>query len=733
MSHCDHDADVNRTKGILIVDLDNPYSQPRFIRYRIGFEVADVQWSPFASRAEWIASTNNNKAIILNLNLKPSHSEAPIDFALDAHQGNITDINFSAHHPDVLATCALDTYVYTWDLRSPMHVASSFSSLKRAPTVSFADWKGGATQVKWNRNNEHILASSHDRYVQVWDVRHGARPMSTIHAHFNKVYGIDWHRSDPTKLLTCSLDKTVKQWDGVGVVADIANPTRTILTDYPLLRARHTPFTNGIMTMPQRGSAALGLYTQTSDNANTNAGKQAPHVFNNGAVDTRLYEFLWRARGEYDQGFDHREFQLISWATDHQLRLHHVPPKVLEQAVGFKKGEPLKREISKTRMGAQYITFRGGPVVPSDTSRNDDSLSPFPRQGALSSMFQNSSSKTSALTSLFAREPQRATMTARSVRRDASRRVTNHVTWMHNVNIERRTVDADGTVTEHDHPDGYDPYREIADVTRKFGNIDLENAFDRRSREAMITFRGPWGDVDTTSNQNQLAVRKPVFLRFTIRFPEKYPEVEKLRDDAGHVFGQRMHPLEVTFERTTAAIAPVMIEHLKLSLERISKAYAAEARPALEAILSYALGDRDLEEIIDKAQESDRPRLDTNLELEPRTGPGLSQEQRSSSEEDEDSETGDFTNDLTHSSLSNANIPLPAQTTMRFSSLGFLVTVSLARAGLTMSSSSIFLSDPVRISRHLRQNPSKDDIFDTFGRITTGYGSESPTSSVVSW
>lgn len=730
---------MNRTNGILIVDLDNPYDQPRFIRYRISFEVADVQWSPFASRAEWIASTNNNKAIIFNLNLKPSRNEAPIDFTLDAHQGNITDINFSAHHPDVLATCALDTYVFTWDLRAPMRVTSSLQSLRRAPTMSFADWKGGATQVKWNRNNEHVLASSHDRYVQVWDIRHGARPISTIHAHFNKVYGIDWHRSDPSKLLTCSLDKTVKQWDGVGIAADIVTPTRTILTDYPLLRARHTPFPNGIMTMPQRGSASLGLYAQTSADPSADTDKQATHVFHGGSVDTRLHEFLWRSRGDCDQGFDHREFQLITWATDGELRLHKVTPGVLEQAVGFKKGEPVTEEVSKTRIGAQYMTFRDGPVATPDTERADQSQNPLPRQGALSSLFQNRSMTTSALTSSITGEPQRATMTARSVRRETSRRVINHVTWLHNVNIERHTVDADGRVLEHEHPDGYDPYREIADVTRKFVNVNIEDPFDRRSREAMITFRGPWGDVDTTSNQNQLAVRKPVFLRFTIRFPEKYPEVEKLRDDAGEVFGLRMHPLEFTFERTTAAIAPAMVDHLKLSLERISKAYAAEARPALEPVLSYALGDRDLEEIIDKAQDTDQarvapaPDLEPDLESQPQTGAGPSQEPRSSSEEDEDSETGEFTHDLMHSSHSNANMPLPAQTTMRFSNTGFLVTVSLPRTGMTMSSSSIFLSDRMRMPRQLRRNPSKDDIFDTFGRITTDLGSESPTSSLVSW
>src|SRR5207249_4782586 len=115
---------------------------------------------PFAARAEWIASTNNNKAIIFNLNQKPSSFEPPIEFTLDAHQSNITDINFSAHHPDMLATCALDTYVFTWDLRAPQNAATRLTSLRRVPNNNFADWQGGATQVKWNRKNEYILASS---------------------------------------------------------------------------------------------------------------------------------------------------------------------------------------------------------------------------------------------------------------------------------------------------------------------------------------------------------------------------------------------------------------------------------------------------------------------------------------------------------------------------------------------------------------------------------------------
>lgn len=721
---------MNRTQGILIIDLDNPDSPPRYIRYRIGFEVADVQWSPFAARAEWVASTNNNKAIIFNLNLKTRSNEAPIQFTLDSHQGNITDINFSAHHPDVLATCALDTYVFTWDLRTRLGVASTFSSIRRAPNVSFADWQGGATQVKWNRKNENILASSHDRYVQIWDIRHGARPISTIYAHFNKVYGIDWHRSEATKLLTCSLDKTIKQWDQVGTVETIQQPARTIFTDYPLLRARHTPFSNGIIAMPQYGSASLGLYEQTA--SGSNMGSNVPtHVFTNDAPEsTRLHEFLWRSRGNCDEGIDNREFQLVTWATDHHLRLHSVDSSMLQQAVGFKKGGPVDEQPSTTRKGAQYITFRDGPICTNGATQPTRSQEASPPTGALSSLFKNLTPSKAGWAFASQGEPKRATMTARSMRRDKAQRIVNHVTWMHNVNIEKRKIGGEDGLLEQDHHERFNPRAEILAVDAKYPNVTFETV-GAGFREVVVSFKGPWGDGDNMANLNQAPGPKPVFLRLTVRFPEQYPGVdETLDNDNDESLAERIHPLDITFEKTTAAIVPATVDYLMLSLERIARAYANNARPALEAILSYALGDRSVEELIAKAGDSDRPKLIPGLE--PKPLPGLSQDQKSSSEEEEDSEAGEFANDLMHSSHSNANIPMRIQTTARFSYPGCLVIATIPRTGQMMNSS-MFSGDLIRLPRHLRQNPSRDDIFEAFGRITTGYGSDSPSSSLASW
>jgi hypothetical protein len=719
------------TRGILIIDLDNPYSPPRYIRYRIGFEVADVQWSPFASRAEWIASTNNNKAIIFNLNIKPSLNEAPVEFTLDSHQGSITDINFSAHHPDVLATCALDTYIYTWDLRAPLSATNSLNnSVRRTPSVSFADWQGGATQVKWNRQNEFILASSHDRYVQVWDIRHGARPISTIHAHFNKVYGIDWHRSEATKILTCSLDKTIKQWDQAGIAEHISDPTRTIFTDYPLLRARHTPFPNGIIALPQHGSASLGLYKQTTSDPQMKITDSPAHVFKNDAGATRLHEYLWRSRGECDDGLDDREFQLVTWGTDHNLRLYSVDPLTLTKAINFEKGGPLIDKPTQSRMGAQYITFRDGPVSISENNRPNRSQDGLPPTGTLSSLFKNPHQ--AGMSSTLKGQLKRTTMTAGSVRRDTSRRVVSHVTWMHNVNIETRKVNEDGKIVEQKDNQHHAVAQEIAAVCKTYPNLNDEKV-EAPYREVVIGFKGPWGDVDNAINQNQIPTRKSVFLRLTIGFPEKYPHIEEVIDEEGDLLDHRIHPLEITFEKTTAAIVPTMLEHLKESLQRITKVYAYHGRPALHAIFAYALGESNLEDIIAQAaKDADAP----TMESEP--VPGLvagPQVQDMSSEDEEEYDTGELNSDLANSSLlNNANIPRPAQTVAKFSSSGFLVTTRIPETIPTFRNEPTrLIVNSKRLPRNLKQTPHKDDIFETFGRITAGHGSESPTSSTVSW
>ena len=55
-THC-----VPSRKGLLIIDLNAPLEIPRFLPQGGTWDVADVQWNPHVSHAQYIVSTSNEK------------------------------------------------------------------------------------------------------------------------------------------------------------------------------------------------------------------------------------------------------------------------------------------------------------------------------------------------------------------------------------------------------------------------------------------------------------------------------------------------------------------------------------------------------------------------------------------------------------------------------------------------------------------------------------------------
>jgi len=550
-------------EGLHIVDLDSPYSPPRHLAHYSPWEVADVQWSPFASRDSWIVSTSNQKALVWNLELNTPH--APIEHTLHAHTRAITDINFSAHHADILATCAVDSYVHCWDLRRPAK-----------PAMTFADWNAGATQVKWNRQDEHIIASSHDKFLRIWDDRKGAYPLKSIEAHSTKIYGVDWHRTRSTAFLTCSLDRTIKFWD---FSKDVDEPERVIRTVFPVWRARHTPFGLGVLAMPQRGNYDLHLYDQRLNGQTPRDGLIKPvHSFD-GHHD-QVKEFLWRSRGGVESGIDNRDFQLISWGMDKELHLHRMDSQYL-QAVGHEKGREAQKHLKITRTGAVYKSFREEKVQPPDGDKDNAEARqtrPF-GLGALVSAAGMSKTPLSvgplgdtgfpaSSISMYGRRP--------------TKRAMNPIKWMEGVKMgHRRESVADpfsvggGNALGHNIHSSGDTRESLSDemtyVAKKYKKVNFETA-DVLRRVATVTLHGPWASDG-----------KPAFLRVSIKFPDGYPT------SAAAI---------CNFERTTTAISQEIRNKLLIEVESIVSHYLSRKVGCLEALITYLLGERDLEQSI---------------------------------------------------------------------------------------------------------------------------------------
>ncbi|KAI9322358.1 hypothetical protein BX666DRAFT_1848601 [Dichotomocladium elegans] len=429
-------------QGLLIIDLENPWSLPRILPHMSKWEVADVQWSPYVVREAWVASTSNQKLLIWNLNYGGSQA---IENVFHAHSRAISDINWSPHHPDMLATCSVDTYVHIWDLRS--------GNNDFRPAHSFTSWNAATTQVKYNRKSEYLLASAHDKDVKIWDIRKGAVPITTISAHTKKIYGIDWSRQNDHDIY----------WN----IHAPEKEQEAIMTNFPVWRARNTPFGNGVLTMPQRTETTLYLYSRDSP-------AKAVHTFE-GHTDT-VKEFVWRWKGGNGPE-DDREFQLVTWSKDQYLRLWPISADVL-------------------KVGKIESTVNGQPVISAslNTLRKEaEEYSP-----SAMSLFRSGTNNGSA--------GMASGYDSMSHAYREQKYAINPLLWMQNVKTVgpptelRRAATTESTYQT--------VAEEMSTVLNKYSSMGINGA----ARTCTITLHGPWSDTGSA------------FLRITIRFSSQYPD-----------------------------------------------------------------------------------------------------------------------------------------------------------------------------------------------------------------
>lgn len=436
------------------------------------WEVADVQWNPHPSRDMWVVSTSNQKALVWNL------VRDDIEFILHGHSRAITDINWSIFHPEIVATCSIDTFVHCWDLRA-----------SQKPAFSFYSWNSGATQVKFNRQNEHLVASSHDTHLKIWDDRKGSLPLHTINAHETKIYGIDWSRTDETMIVTCSLDKLVKFWDISQLSGDSGECIDTIETTSPVWRARYTPFGHGVMTMPQRNETFLSLWA-ASDTTK-------PVTTFRGHVDT-VKEFLWRVRGGEDQANDNRDFQLITWSKDHTLRLWPMEEKWLA-AIGHNPGKPIN--IPMPRRGAANNTYI---EIPKAQAYASDPVVPR--------VLANSRIAAMSLLRDVASNAASNVKTSPSTGGMKTRRGISDSAWMKGVKMYKSG--SQGKDSDEGPEDlGQEVIAAIRQTQPRVTYEKMSMSGDHRN--CTFTLNGPWGDEDAL-----------VFMRFHVSFPDGYPAME---------------------------------------------------------------------------------------------------------------------------------------------------------------------------------------------------------------
>ncbi|KAG5420935.1 hypothetical protein I9W82_000025 [Candida metapsilosis] len=330
------DAVLAGRRGLFLIDLDDPFTPPRWLHHITSWEVADVQWSPHASaKPSWCVSTSNQKALLWDLN-RPSNNA--IEYILHSHSRAISDINFHPFDPEMLATCSIDTFAFCWDMRTP-----------RKPVAKWADWRAGAIQVKWNHENPYELASTHDNSLYIWDTRKGALPIFKVaKAHQGKINGLDFSQG-LKNIITCSNDRTIKFWDldsdaakkaiaefdyFEGATGTSIKPSVVVEADFAIARARSLPFGSdkACGVMPLRGGnnavhiinyeEAHQQYLTTGETQQYKGSSVYSFVGHHGPIK----DFLWRTRHESYEGFtsksNWKEYQMVTWSdSDVDLKL----------------------------------------------------------------------------------------------------------------------------------------------------------------------------------------------------------------------------------------------------------------------------------------------------------------------------------------------------------------------------------------------------------------------------
>lgn len=389
--------------------------------------------------------------------------------------------------------------------------------------LTFCDWFAGATQVKYSRQNQHVLASAHDRWLHIWDNRRTSEPLKTISAHTSKIYGIDWNRTKPTCLVTCSLDKSIKFWD---YSKEDDTPQRVIRTEFPVWRARHTPFGSGLLAMPQNEPGNLYLYDRRADPEAPVDGAVDPVAVFQGHGDNKVKEFLWRSRGGVsNEGTDEREFQLVSWGEDNELRLQKVDPKLLE-SVGHVHGAPMMQNLVLTRKGAAYKTFRTVDDLVHRDRRSPTMSDPQPG----SSGQARSSALSLGLNTRVRRvgPSWRATsMKAKTNQGKITDKSQLQIGWMKGITMSKRksASDINDRMGSEDsrlfgpsYEEEWDEPESIQDELLRVGlhlpNVRLEN-IDWDSLNVKASLKGPWG------------VRSEIiFIKVRVDIPTNYPKVK---------------------------------------------------------------------------------------------------------------------------------------------------------------------------------------------------------------
>lgn len=299
--------------------------------------------------------------------------------------------------------------------------------------------------------------------------------------------------------------------------------------------------------MPQRTDSKLTLYNRA-------CAETPVHAFD-GHQDT-VKEFVWRWKGD-SNGLDgdDREYQLVTWSKDQNLRLWPVSEDIMK-SVGH---EPSR---TKTKLSAPALSkftphsFQQEPIEkPMLDVRSSFSSTTAPVRltpsGTMTPYRSNLLNNTTGYEQSNAYREQKYS-------------AINPLLWMQNV----KTVGPTGGEIRRDAATAENTYQSVAEemttVLNKYVSVGVKTEkVNASSRTCTISLHGPWSDTGDA------------LLRITIRFSPQYPDHS---------------PPEFDIQKNSM-ISIYYRAHMTQDLNSLASAYTSHKKWCLEPCIRYLLGE----------------------------------------------------------------------------------------------------------------------------------------------
>lgn len=213
-------------------------------------------WSPFDNAGNYpngviVGGCENGLLKIYSVS-KMLKGEDALVTQSDKHSGPVRTIDYNPFKSNLIASGSTESEIFIWDVnntsvpmtpgtktqpfedvcgvawnRQVQHIlASSFATRcviwdlrKNEPIIKLSD---SQSRVRWRCVQWHPdvatqlwLASEDDQspVIQLWDLRYATAPSKTLQIHSRGVLGMTWCPNDPELMITCAKDNKILCWD----------------------------------------------------------------------------------------------------------------------------------------------------------------------------------------------------------------------------------------------------------------------------------------------------------------------------------------------------------------------------------------------------------------------------------------------------------------------------------------------------------------------------------------